>query len=93
MAEARKYKTRQEWIDNSQMSYRIAKRNGWYDEASAHMPARMLGVGVGIKRSAETREKQRQAKLGKAQSPEHRAARAEAVRKWWAERRKLKESV
>jgi hypothetical protein len=47
MAEARKYQTRQEWIDKSQMSYRIAKREGWFDEASAHMPRRVLGIGLG----------------------------------------------
>lgn len=87
MAEAKKYKTRQEWIDNSQLSYRIAKREGWYDEASAHMPKRVLGVGVGVAKSEAAKEKMRQAKLGKVQSPEHRAARAEAVRKWWAARK------
>ena len=87
MAEARKYKTRQEWIDKSQMSYRIAKREGWFDEASAHMPKRVLGVGLGGKASLETREKQRQAKLGVTQSVAHRAARSDAGRRWWAARR------
>jgi hypothetical protein len=92
-AEARKYKTKQEWIDRSQFTYRLAKKMGWYDEASAHMPKRVLGVGAGVAKSPEAREKMRQAKLGREQSPEHRAARAEAVKKWWAERRKLKESA
>lgn len=35
---------------------------------------------LGIKRSAETREKQRLAKLGKKQKPEHIAARAEKIK-------------
>jgi hypothetical protein len=87
MAEARKYKTRQEWIDKSQMSYRIAKREGWFDEASAHMPKRVLGIGAGVAKTPEAREKMRQAKLGKAQSPEAKAAKSAAIRKWWAERR------
>lgn len=80
MAEARKYKTKQAWIDGSQMSYRIAKREGWFEEASAHMPKRMLGVGAGVAKTPEAREKMRQAKLGKSQSPEHAAGRLDATR-------------
>jgi hypothetical protein len=89
-AEAKKYKTRQEWIDKSQMSYRIAKREGWFDEASAHMPKRVLGIGDGVPKSVEAREKMRQAKLGIAQSPEARAAKSAAIRKWWADRKAAK---
>ncbi len=88
MAEASKYKTRQEWLDNSQASYRVAKANGWFDRASAHMPARVLGIGAGREVSDETREKMRQAKLGTKHTPEQRAARAEAAKALWAERRK-----
>jgi len=87
MAEARKYKTRQEWIDHSQMSYRIAKREGWFEEASAHMPKRVLGIGAGIAKTPEAREKMRQAKLGQPQSAAAKAARSEAIRKWWAARK------
>lgn len=79
-AQAKKYKTRQEWISKSQLSYRIAKREGWFDEASAHMPKRVLGIGVGIVRSAEAREKMRQAKLGHKQSSKHSADRLAATR-------------
>jgi hypothetical protein len=57
MAEARKYATKQEWIDNSQFTYRLAKKMGWFDEASAHMPKRVLGIGLGLKRSAAVRWK------------------------------------
>ena len=87
MAEARKYKTRQEWIDHSQMSYRIAKREGWFEEASAHMPKRVLGIGAGVAKTPEAREKMRQAKLGQPQSAASKAAKSEAVRKWWAARK------
>lgn len=80
MAEAKKHKTRQEWIDKSQMSYRVAKRNGWFEEASAHMPKRVLGVGAGVAKSAEAREAMRQAKLGRKQDPAAVAARLEATR-------------
>jgi len=90
MAEAKNYKTRQEWIDKSQMSYRIAKRNGWFDEASAHMPKRVLGIGAGVAKTPEAREKMRQAKLGKEQSPEAKAAKSAAIRKWWADRKASK---
>lgn len=93
MAQALKYKTRQEWIDNSQMSYRIAKREGWYEEASAHMPTRVLGIGTGREVSQSTRDKQRQAKLGKAQSPEWRAARIKAIQDTYDKRRKMKEAA
>jgi hypothetical protein len=87
MAEARKYKTKQEWIDGSQMSYRIAKREGWFDVACAHMPKRVLGIGAGVAKTPEAREKMRQAKLGKQHTPEMKAARSEATRKWWAARK------
>jgi hypothetical protein len=79
MAEARKYKTKQEWIDGSQMSYRIAKREGWFEEASAHMPKRVLGIGAGVAKTLEAREKMRQAKLGTTWSAAHRAARAASM--------------
>jgi hypothetical protein len=83
LAEARKYKTKQEWIDKSQMSYRIAKREGWFDEASAHMPKRVLGIGAGVAKTAEAREKMRQAKLGKSLSAGHRAKIAASVSTSW----------
>jgi hypothetical protein len=35
--EARKYKTRSEWQENSNGSKKAAKENGWYDECTAHM--------------------------------------------------------
>lgn len=63
IVEARKFRTKQEWIDGSQRSYRVAKREGWFAEASAHMPKRKLGVGLGKVVSAETRARQRQAAL------------------------------
>lgn len=84
VAEARKYTTKQAWIDRSQMSYRIAKREGWFDEASAHMPRRVLGIGAGRKVSAETRQKQREAKLGKAQTAAQRQSRSAAIKNWWS---------
>ena len=80
LADAKRFATKQAWIDGSQGSYRAAKAEGWYDEASAHMPKRALGVGLGIAKSPEAREKMRQAKLGKAQSPEYVAARLNATR-------------
>lgn len=86
MAEAKKYQTRQEWINKSQMSYRSAKRNGWFDEASAHMPKRKLGVGVGRTVSKATRDKQRAAKVGKIQSDAAKQAKSVAIKQWWADR-------
>ena len=74
MAEARKYKTKQEWIDNSQFTYRLAKKMGWFDEAAAHMPKRVLGVGLGLKRSAETRQKLAAVAQARAADPAWRAA-------------------
>ena len=76
---ARKYTTRTAWIRGDQYGYKIALREGWLDEATAHMPRRVLGVGTGIKRSPEAREKMRQAKLGTKQTPEHRAAISAAL--------------
>jgi hypothetical protein len=37
IAEARKYTTRKDWVKNSGGSYESAKRNGWLEEAIAHM--------------------------------------------------------
>lgn len=87
LAEARKYTTRQAWIDGRQFTYRLAKREGWFEEASAHMPRRVLGIGVGRKVSQATRRKQRQAKLGTRQTKQHHKNRSEAVKKWWKSRR------
>ena len=87
LAEALKYATKQAWIDGSQMSYRIAKREGWFEAASAHMPRRVLGVGVGREVSASTRQKQREAKLGKAQTAAQCKSRSEAIKIWWISRR------
>lgn len=80
MAKALKYQTRQAWIDGSQMSYRIAKHEGWFEEASAHMPKRKLGIGAGRKASAATRHKQRKAKLGGTLTKAHRNKISESVR-------------
>jgi len=87
VAEARKFTTRQAWIDGSQGSYRVAKREGWFEEASAHMPKRDGTSQIGHKVSAATRRKQSAVKLGRPQTPEHRAARSAAVKLWWASRR------
>ena len=37
LTEALKYKTRSEWSKNSSSSYNSAKKNGWFEEATAHM--------------------------------------------------------
>lgn len=79
-AEARKYATKQEWIDKSQFTYRLAKKMGWFDEASAHMPKRVLGVGLGAKRSAETRQKQKEIAQRRAADPKWRAAHSAALK-------------
>jgi len=83
IAEARKYASKQEWIDSSQFTYRLAKREGWFDEASAHMPRRVLGIGVGRKVSQATRRKQRQAKLGTVHTKQHRKNQSKAIKAWW----------
>jgi hypothetical protein len=88
MAEASKFKTKQEWIDKSQMSYRIAKREGWFDEASAHMPKRDARHLIGREVSADSRQKMAAAKSGKLQTPEQKAAKSAAIKAWWAARRK-----
>ena len=86
LAKAREFQTRKAWYLGSQFTYGLAKREGWFEEAAAHMPRRVLGVGKGRKVSAETREKQRQAKLGTTQTASHRRNRSAAVREWWADR-------
>ena len=37
LAEAKKYITRKDWSKNSRASYKSATRNGWLEEATAHM--------------------------------------------------------
>lgn len=83
LADAQKYKTKQEWIDKNQTTYRLAKREGWFDAASAHMPKRVLGIGVGRKVSQSAKDKMRQAKIGVKQSASHRRNRSVAVKEWW----------
>lgn len=83
LEEAKKYATKQAWIDASQVSYRIAKREGWFEEAVAHMPKRKLGVGAGRVVSEETREKMRQAKVGKNLSAAHKARISASIHKHW----------
>jgi hypothetical protein len=83
LAEAKKYTTKQEWIDNSQMSYRLAKREGWFNEAAAHMPKRVLGIGAGRIVSKATRRKQCAAKLGKKLTQAHRESISESITNHW----------
>jgi hypothetical protein len=87
LAKAKEYKTRKAWYLGSQFTYSLAKREGWFEQAAAHMPRRVLGIGAGKTVSAETKEKQRQAKVGKTQSTEQRQAKAAAIKKWWADRK------
>lgn len=87
LAEAQKYQTKQTWIDGSQGSYRTAKREGWFEEASAHMPKRDARHLVGRAVSVETRQKQREAKLGQTLSTAHRGKIADSVKEQWVERK------
>ena len=80
LAEALKYASKQEWIDKSQFTYRLAKREGWFAEASAHMPKRILGVGLGLKRSAETRQKLAAVAQRRAAEPAWREAHSRALK-------------
>jgi predicted GIY-YIG superfamily endonuclease len=83
IAEARKYPNRQAWIDGSQVSYRIAKREGWFEKASAHMPKRILGIGKGRKFTRAHRRKLSNAKLGTKQSRSQCRARSKSLKAWW----------
>jgi hypothetical protein len=86
ITEARKYSSKQAWIDGSQVSYRLAKREGWFEEASAHMPNRVMGIGKDRIFTAAHRQKLSDAKRGKRQTAAHRAARSKAVKAWWINR-------
>ena len=37
LEEAFKYETKSKWAQNNDASYRIARKNGWFDECTAHM--------------------------------------------------------
>jgi hypothetical protein len=87
LANAKEFKTRKEWYLKSQFTYSLAKREGWFEQAASHMPRRVLGIGAGREVSQATRDKQSAAKTGVKQSTAHRASRAAAVKKWWADRR------
>jgi predicted GIY-YIG superfamily endonuclease len=87
IAEARKFSTKQAWIEGSQFTYRLAKREGWFAEASAHMPKRVLGIGAGKKLTAEHRRKISEAKTGTKQSKSHRSARSDSIKSWWISKR------
>lgn len=81
--EARKFATKQAWIDGSQGSYRLAKREGWFDEACAHMPNRNAQHLIGRVVSDETKAKQRAAKVGRNLSSAHKAKISSSMRKHW----------
>jgi hypothetical protein len=87
LAKAKEFQTRKAWYLGNQFTYSLAKRMGWFEDAVAHMPRRVLGVGTGVSKSVEAKEKMRQAKLGREQSPEQRVARSAAIKQWWANRR------
>ena len=57
----------------------------WFNEAAAHMPKRVLGIGAGRIVSKATRRKQRAAKLGKKLTQAHRKAISETIKARWAE--------
>ncbi len=40
LKDAKKYKFKKEWNENSSGAYEAAKNNGWFEEAVAHMPKR-----------------------------------------------------
>jgi hypothetical protein len=86
-AKAKEFQTRKEWYLGSQFTYSLAKREGWFEQASAHMPKRVLGIGAGVPKSEEAKAKMRQAKLGTTQSAEQKAAKSAAITQWWANRR------
>lgn len=67
LAEALKYQTKQAWIDGSQGTYRTAKKEGWFEEASMHMPKYDKSRLVTRIISDEVKAKMRKAKLGKTQ--------------------------
>ena len=73
LEEARRFQTKQAWIDGSQGTYRIAKREGWFGECVAHMPAKDTSSQMGRVTSEATKEKQRARKLGGKLSEEHKA--------------------
>lgn len=79
-AEVRKFATKQEWIDKSQFTYRLAKKMGWFDEASAHMPKRDARHLIGRVVSAETRARQATAAQRRAADPKWRAAHSAALK-------------
>jgi len=87
LAKANEFKTRKAWYLGSQYTYSLAKREGWFEEATAHMPRRVLGIGVGRHVSEETKAKQAAAKIGVAQSAASRHAKSIAIKTWWAARR------
>lgn len=87
LEDAKRFQTKQEWIDGSQGSYRTAKREGWFEEAAAHMPKRNAAHLVGRTVSVESREKMRQAKLGKKHSAAHRQKQSEGIKSAWYARR------
>ena len=71
-----------------QSRYRIAKKHGWFEEITSHMP-RDLSQKAGMRNiesvnerpiSEETRAKMSEAKVGRTLSPEHRAKLAAANR-------------
>lgn len=41
MTSAKKYKSKSEWQLNEVGAYESAKNNGWFEEATNHMPVRM----------------------------------------------------
>ncbi len=92
IADARQYATRQEWIKNGRFAYNLAKREGWFDEAVAHMPRRVLGVGAGIPKSVEARAKMSVAAQRRGADPRWKIAHSARVKAWHAKQLEAREA-
>lgn len=80
LVEARKFATKQEWIDKSQSSYRLAKKEGWFEEATTHMPKRDARHLVGRQVSRATRQKMSEAAQKRADDSVWRAKHSAALK-------------
>jgi hypothetical protein len=81
LLDALKYETKNEWRLKSQYAYKEAKRQDCFDECVLHMPKRTNKDLLGRTFSDETKEKMRQAKLGKVLSDDHKRKIGDSVLK------------
>lgn len=79
LTDAKRYTYRKEWLTNSQVAYRVAKQNDWFEIATAHMPLRDTRSMIGRSFSEETRQRMSESATLRTSDPAWKAEHSAKV--------------